>query len=306
MFTRPKRDRPAPDCTRHGLHGTEVRLPGKPPGERLRNGQQASRTTDSGSTSVTQPLEGRGSQRAGAGPLAELDARHQRRLDEDGALRRLPPLERALVGPEGLELAPEERQRRLGEAGAHLAGVAERALVVVDTHGERAQGRGAAAAAGRVAADHDVLDTVVLDLDPGAWSGGPARRPSRAASPRCPRVPAPRWPRAGRRRHPRGGRACASSGRSGPAPSAAGGGRDRAAPASSGPRATAGRRSRTSPGSRFIRRRTAESEARCMRDCSRSKLGRPSGSKATTSPSRIIRRDPCSPRPGRASPDSAA
>ena len=45
-------------------------------------------------------------------------------------------------------------------------------------------------------------------------------------------------------------------------------------------------------GTSFMRRRTAESEARCMRDWSSSKLGRPSESNATTSPSRISRRDP--------------
>ena len=41
-----------------------------------------------------------------------------------------------------------------------------------------------------------------------------------------------------------------------------------------------------------MRRLTADSDARCIRCCMRSKLGRPSSPRATTSPSSTTRREP--------------
>ena len=84
---------------------------------------------------------------------------------------------------------------------------------------------------------------------------------------------------------------------------AARGGRGRAGPASNARRARGGRRSRRRPGRRPARRRTAASEARCIRRWSARSSACPSSSKATTSPSSDHPRAPGLGR-ARAAPDT--
>src|SRR6185503_927382 len=73
--------------------------------------------------------------------------------------------ERRAVAAERLELALQERERLLGEAGADLAGVDE-LLVLHHADRQRSDARGSPALARRPAAHHHVLRVDVLDLDP--------------------------------------------------------------------------------------------------------------------------------------------
>src|SRR5918996_3334993 len=100
-----------------------------------------------------------------SGPFAEFDRGHEAGLHEDRALRGLAAAERAVVAPERLELAPEQRERAFGEAGADLPRVHQPA-VLHDANRECAEMGAAPALARRPAADHDVLEVHVLDLDP--------------------------------------------------------------------------------------------------------------------------------------------
>src|SRR5918998_6527744 len=112
-----------------------------------------------------QALEGRRAHRSAPRPLAELHARHQARLDEDGPLGRLAAAEGRVRTAERLELALHLGERRFREARAHLAGV-EQLAVLVDARHDRSERLGPAALAWRPAADHHVLLADVLHLHP--------------------------------------------------------------------------------------------------------------------------------------------
>src|SRR5690606_30900684 len=90
-------------------------------------------------------------------------------LDEDRVLGRLAALEGAALAPQRLEALAQHAQLGLAEAGTDLARVAQAAplavaLVVADH--ERADPPCATPLPGHPAADHDLLPTHVLDLEP--------------------------------------------------------------------------------------------------------------------------------------------
>src|SRR5215218_9430137 len=110
-------------------------------------------------------------QGAGGRPLAEGDLGDELRLHEDGLLRWLAALERAVVPAQRLEDPGEPVELCVAEAGADAPGVAEPSsfaafLVVTDEEGaERSR---AAALPREPAADDELLAAEVLHLQPGA------------------------------------------------------------------------------------------------------------------------------------------
>ena len=129
---------------------------------------------------VAQALEGGMAERAGGGPLGELDLGDQLRLGEDGALLRLAALEGADLAAQRLEALGEQPQHVLGEAGPDLAGEAQVAIVALPlpvADQQRADPAAAATLTGQPAADHDLLAAHVLDLEPVAAAlAGPVGR----------------------------------------------------------------------------------------------------------------------------------
>src|SRR4051794_23214615 len=131
---------------------------------------------------VTEPLEGRRAQVAVVRPLRELDLGHELRLDpDDVALLHLRHLrddrEGRLVPPERLELLEQLADRALVEAGADVSDPLP-LLAAMDAEHERTEAAAAPALALRVAADHELLPPVRLDLQPVATAAafGVARR----------------------------------------------------------------------------------------------------------------------------------
>src|SRR5215210_8624462 len=106
-------------------------------------------------------------QAAVARPLRERDLRHELGADPEGAGRhRLEGRERRRVLLELAQPPAQFAQRCVVEAGAHLAGVAERAVLVV-AHEERAEVGPRSPRSGE-AADHELLLRVALQLQPVA------------------------------------------------------------------------------------------------------------------------------------------
>src|SRR5262249_21818380 len=119
---------------------------------------------------VSQPLEGRRAQVAVVRPLGELDLGHEPWLDpDDVALLHLRHLrdnrERRLVPAQRLELGEQPSDQALAEAGADVADPLP-LLAAMDAEHERAEAAAATALALRVAADHELLPAVSLDLQP--------------------------------------------------------------------------------------------------------------------------------------------
>src|SRR5262245_46947511 len=103
-------------------------------------------------------------------PLHELDLGHESRLDpDDVALLHLRHLrndrERRLVAPQRPELVEQLADHALTEAGADVADPLPLSAPLHAEH-ERSEAGAAPALALRVAADHELLPPVRLDLQP--------------------------------------------------------------------------------------------------------------------------------------------
>src|SRR5438477_12645128 len=116
-----------------------------------------------------QSLERRRPQLSRSGPFHELELCHERRLDEMRRLRRRAHIERAGLRLERLHQALQLLERRVGEAGPHLARINEFAVPVVADQ-QRARLATTLALALQPARDNQLLPVAVLDLDPRSAS----------------------------------------------------------------------------------------------------------------------------------------
>src|SRR5205085_7031267 len=115
----------------------------------------------------SQPLEDRVAQRALLGPLGELDLADEDGLDEveERPARRV--REGGLIACQGREPGAQLLQHLVGEARAHVAGVAQLTVLVIPDEQCSDPSRAVAAALGPPA-DHQPLVLLVLDLQPVA------------------------------------------------------------------------------------------------------------------------------------------